>query len=65
MSTQSPFVTSGLRLGTPAVTSRGLGTDDMKALAHLIGLAAKDFDNSADAIRAAVNEICAKYPLYA
>ncbi|MBR6740718.1 MAG: serine hydroxymethyltransferase [Clostridia bacterium] len=62
---QSPFVTSGLRLGTPAVTSRGLGLEDMKVLAHLIGLAAKDFDNSVDAIRAAVNDICGKYPLYA
>ena len=61
---QSPFVTSGIRIGTPAVTSRGLGTDDMKTLAHLIGLAAKDFEGSRDYIRAEVTRICEKYPLY-
>ena len=61
---QSPFVTSGIRIGTPAVTSRGLGTDDMKTLAHLIGLAAKDFEGSRDYIRAEVTKLCEKYPLY-
>ena len=61
---QSPFVTSGIRIGTPAVTSRGLGTDDMKTLAHLIGLAAKDFDGSREYIRAEVTKLCEKYPLY-
>ncbi len=61
---QSPFVTSGIRIGTPAVTSRGLNTDDMKTLAHLIGLTAKDFDGSRDYIRAEVTKICEKYPLY-
>ena len=48
---QSPFITSGVRIGTPAVTSRGLDENDMKTLAHLIGLAAKDFDNSREHIR--------------
>lgn len=61
---QSPFITSGVRIGTPAVTSRGLVEDDMKNLAHLIKLAATDFDNSADYIRAEVTKICEKYPLY-
>jgi len=61
---QSPFVTSGVRIGTPAVTSRGLKEDDMAVLAHLIGLAAKDFDNSKDYIRAEVAKLCEKYPLY-
>ena len=61
---QSPFVTSGVRIGTPAVTSRGLKEDDMKTLAHLIGLAAKDFENSKDYIRAEVAKICDKYPMY-
>ena len=61
---QSPFITSGVRIGTPAVTSRGLGTDDMEKIAEFIYLTAKDFENKADEIRAGVNEICAKYPLY-
>lgn len=61
---QSPFITSGVRIGTPAVTSRGLVEDDMKTIAHLIKLAAADFDNSADYIRAEVTKICKKSPLY-
>lgn len=61
---QSPFITSGIRIGTPAVTSRGLVTEDMKVLAHLIGLAAKDFDNSRDFIRSEVTKLCEKYPIY-
>lgn len=61
---QSPFITSGVRIGTPAVTSRGLGTDDMEKIAEYIYLTAKDFEGKADEIRAGVNEICAKYPLY-
>ena len=62
---QSPFVTSGLRLGAPAATSRGLCEEDFRTIAHLIALAAKNFDAEADNIRAAVADICAKYPLYA
>ena len=61
---QKPFVTSGVRIGTPAATSRGFDTDDMKCIAHLIKLAATDFETSADKIRAAVTELCAKHPLY-
>lgn len=61
---QSPFITSGVRIGTPAVTSRGLGVDDMEKIAEFIYLTAKDFESKADEIRAGVNEICAKYPLY-
>ncbi|MBP3370305.1 MAG: serine hydroxymethyltransferase, partial [Clostridia bacterium] len=61
---EKPFVTSGVRVGTPAVTSRGLNTDDMKTLAHLLALTAKDYENSAPAVRDAVAEICKKYPLY-
>jgi len=61
---QSPFVTSGVRIGTPAVTSRGLGKEDMEQIAEYIYLAAKDFGNSAEKIRNGVNEICKKYPLY-
>ena len=61
---QSPFVTSGVRIGTPAVTTRGLVEEDMEKIAEYIYLTASDFDNSADKIRAGVNEICKKYPLY-
>ena len=61
---EKPFVTSGIRIGTPAVTSRGLGENDMKTLAHLIGLAAKDFDGKRDLIRDEVSAICEKYPIY-
>lgn len=62
---QSPFVTSGLRLGTPAVTSRGLGETEMRTLAKLIRMAAEDLDANRTSILDAVAAICAKYPLYA
>ena len=61
---EKPFVTSGVRVGTPAVTTRGLNTEDMKTIAHLFGLTAKDYENSAPAVREAVAELCKKYPLY-
>ena len=61
---EKPFVTSGVRLGTPAVTTRGLTTEDMDQVAEFIKLAATDFEAQADAIRAGVTEICKKHPLY-
>ena len=61
---RSPFVTSGVRIGTPAITSRGLKEEDMAEIAHLVWLAATDFENKADEIRAAVTKICEKYPIY-
>ena len=61
---EKPFVTSGIRVGTPAVTSRGLKEDDMRTLAHLLALTAKDYENSADKVRAEVAALCKKYPLY-
>lgn len=61
---QSPFVTSGIRIGTPAVTTRGLVEADMDKIAEFIYLAVTDFENKADEIRAGVTEICNKYPLY-
>ncbi len=61
---QSPFITSGVRIGTPAVTSRGLVEEDMLKIAEFIYLTATDFENKADEIRAGVTAICEKYPLY-
>ncbi len=61
---EKPFVTSGVRLGTAAATSRGLVEEDMDKIAEYIFLCATDFENSADKIREGVNEICRKYPLY-
>ncbi len=61
---QSPFITSGVRIGTPAVTTRGLKEDDMKAIAECIYLTASDFENNADKVRETVTGICKKYPLY-
>ena len=61
---EKPFVTSGVRVGTPAVTSRGLVAEDMKTIARLFGLVAKDYENSAAKVRETVAELCAKYPLY-
>ena len=61
---EKPFVTSGVRVGTPAVTSRGLGVEDMKTIARLFGLVAKDYENSADLVRKTVADLCEKYPLY-
>ncbi len=61
---ESPFITSGLRVGTPAATTRGLNTEDMARIGEFIAKAVFDFDNSADIIRAGVADICAKYPLY-
>lgn len=60
----SPFVTSGVRIGTAAVTTRGLKEDDMDKIAEYITLVLKDFEANADKVRAGVEEICAKYPLY-
>lgn len=61
---ESPFVTSGVRIGTPAVTSRGMKPEDMKVIAECIYLTATDFENKADEIREKVNALCEKYPLY-
>ncbi len=61
---ESPFITSGIRIGTPAATTRGFREDDMKKIAGLIRLTATDFKNSADHIRAEVAELCRTHPLY-
>ncbi len=61
---QSPFVTSGIRIGTPAVTSRGFKEDDMKTIAKLIKLTISDFDNKKDEILNEVDALCKRYPIY-
>ena len=61
---EKPFVTSGIRIGTPAVTSRGLVEEDMVVLGKLIKLCATEFEEKADYIRAEVTKICDKYPIY-
>lgn len=60
----SPFITSGIRIGTAAVTTRGLGCDEMKQIAKFIALAVNDFENSKDFIKNSVTEICKRYPIY-
>ena len=61
---QKPSVTSGVRIGTAAVTTRGLGEAEMKQIAHCVGLTARDFEGSADEVKAIVANICQKFPLY-
>jgi len=61
---ESPFTTSGIRIGTPAVTSRGMKEDDMQEIAKLIKMTITDFDNKQDEVRSRVAALCSKYPLY-
>ena len=61
---QKPTVTSGVRIGTAAVTTRGLGTEEMKKIARCIAMTAKDFEGTQYEVKAVVAEICSKYPLY-
>ena len=61
---QKPSVTSGVRIGTPAVTTRGLGEEEMKKIAHCIALTARDFEGTADEVKTVVADICEKFPLY-
>ncbi len=61
---RSPFVTSGVRLGTPAVTTRGFKEDDMDVIAECIALCVNDYEASGDKVRAMVSELISKYPLY-
>ena len=61
---QKPTVTSGVRIGTAAVTTRGLGAEEMKTIARCIAMTAKDFEGTADEVKATVAAICQKYPLY-
>ena len=60
----SPFITSGLRIGTPAVTSRGFKEAEMVKIAKWISDVVNDFENSKERIAEEVKELCAKFPLY-
>ena len=62
--TQKPFVTSGIRLGSAAVTTRGFDEEDMREVGRIIAITLKDFENKADEARARVAALCAKHPLY-
>ncbi len=62
---RSPFVTSGIRIGTAAVTTRGLGVEDMDKIAELISMVIEDFEGNKEKVIAEVDAICKKYPLYA
>ena len=62
--TQKPFVTSGIRLGTAACTSRGFTEEDFIEVGKIIGLTLRDFEANADEARARVAALCSKYPLY-
>ena len=61
---EKPAVTSGVRIGTAAVTTRGLGEAEMKKIARCVALTARDFEGTADEVKAMVAEICGKFPLY-
>ncbi len=61
---QKPSITSGIRVGTPAVTTRGFGVEEMRQVAHLIALVAKDFEGNRQAVRRAVDALCDKFPLF-
>lgn len=61
---EKPAVTSGVRIGTAAVTTRGLGQAEMKEIAHCIALTARDFEGSREEVQKTVAEICQRFPLY-
>mgnify|MGYP002137064340 FL=1 len=61
---RKPMITSGIRIGTPAITTRGLVTEDMEALAEAISIAISSHDNSLEKARNIVKNLCSKYPLY-
>ena len=61
---QKPAVTSGVRIGTAAVTTRGLGEAQMKQIAHCIALTARDFEGTTEEVKATVAAICEQFPLY-
>ena len=61
---EKPFVTSGVRVGTPAVTSRGFKEAEMVKIAHWMGMIARDFEGNAEQVRAEVDALCKEFPIY-
>ena len=61
---EKPAVTSGVRIGTAAVTTRGMGPAEMKRIAKCIGMTARDFEGTAEQVRAEVADMCERFPLY-
>ena len=61
---EKPFVTSGIRVGTPAVTSRGFKEPEMVKIAHWMGLIARDFEGSREQVRSEVDALCSQFPIY-
>ncbi len=61
---KSPFITSGIRVGTPAVTTRGFNEEDCREIARLIKMVIDDFEGNKEAVIKRVDALCAKYPLY-
>lgn len=62
--TEKPMITSGIRIGTPAVTTRGFKEEEMVKIAHLINMTVENYDDKKEEIRSEVAKICTKYPLY-
>ena len=62
--TEKPTITSGLRIGTPAVTTRGMKEDEMIKIAEFIDLTLKDFEGNKEKVLQGVNELCGKFPIY-
>ena len=61
---QKPAITSGVRIGTAAVTTRGLGEAEMKKIGHCIALTAKDFEGTQAEVHETVAQMCEQFPLY-
>ena len=61
---EKPFVTSGVRIGTPAVTTRGMKEEEMREIARLIGMTTRDFEGTNEEVRARVAELCRQFPLF-
>jgi len=62
--TEKPSITSGIRIGTPAVTTRGMKESEMVKLAELIDLTFKDFSENKEAVLSGVDELCKQFPIY-